>query len=106
MRLDRNAWGRGKYAIINLRKAMSDGPNKAVAAALDTLRINGLIEYGEPGTENEFFVLKLKDQFAGPALARYAAVAACSEPHADYAQEVMGLAHRAGKDSPFCKLPD
>lgn len=54
MRLDRNINpdGRGKYALINLRT------NK--------------VEWGGPTAEEQFFVLKLKDEFAAPALRAYA----------------------------------
>lgn len=53
MKLDRNINpdGKGKYALLNLRK--------------------NTIEWGnEPG--NQFFVIKLKDRFAAPALKAYA----------------------------------
>lgn len=55
MKLDRNINpdGRGKYALINLRR--------------------NTIEWGGPTPEEQFFVLKLKDEFAAPALRAYAA---------------------------------
>lgn len=51
MKLDRNInpCGRGKYALINLR--------------------TNQVQWGG---DDQFFVIKYKDQFAGPALAAYA----------------------------------
>jgi hypothetical protein len=62
------------------------------------------IEQGLPGTENEFFVLKLKDKYAQAALNAY--VEAVGDDDPEYAAEVKELADRAGEDSPWCKEPD
>jgi len=109
MKLDRNINGRGKYAIVNLREierigGVAMGHNPDIAHALRILETNGLIEYGEVGSENEFFVIKLKDRYADSALARYAALASSDDP--EYANDVAELASRAGSHSPFCKKPD
>jgi len=125
MKLDRNANGRGKYAIINLRKldetrvamATVDPQTtrnvlpQSLEVALATLQEYGLIEYGEPGTENEFFVIKLKDTYAGAALVAYADAVwrpenAASVDEVTYAEEVRALAKRAGRHSQWCKKPD
>ena len=114
MRLDRTA-GRGKYAIINLRKldrslrGVIDGDLPGsdfldVKAAMATLERAGLIEYGEPGTENEFFVLKLKDKYAGAALYTYASAVAALDN--EFSRDVRELSRRAGSNSPWCKEPD
>jgi len=109
MKLDRNinGTGRGKYGLINNRK-LSEliGPNdKAAKAAIAFLEHFGIIEWGEPGTEGEFFVIKLRDEFAEPALFGYAK-GAHNGGEVAYASEVAQLALRAGRHSPFCKKPD
>lgn len=110
MKLDRNIDGNngtGKYALIALRpiKDLSGKALTAVEDALDTLSAHGLLQWGRPHTESEFFVLKLRDQFAEPALVMYAHTAML---HGDkeYAREVKELADRSGTRSPFCKRPD
>lgn len=111
MRLDRNK-GHGKYAIINLRKVDGYKPLggmptvEAVASAIAMLGKAGLINYGEPGTENEFFVVMLKDLCADFALRGYANAAAEMMKDREYATDVMNLAKRAGTASQFCKVPD
>lgn len=86
MRLQRNVSpdGMGKFAVINLRK--------------------GTFELGTPGTPEEFFVIKLKDEFSKAALLAYAQAAEATDP--EYAKDIRELAARAGADSPFCKKPD
>jgi hypothetical protein len=118
MRLDRNEKGRGKYAIINLRKVeeMRNDPRVGLPServayrefedALELLQRAGVLEYGEPGTENEFFVIKLKDMAAGFALNAYARVYLGNGKEHDYARDVEALSRRAGPNSPWCKKPD
>lgn len=65
---------------------------------------NDHIEHGLPGTEGEFFVLKLKDIHAKDALEAYAQSIKGWDP--DFAAQVQELADRAGVDSPWCKEPD
>jgi hypothetical protein len=109
MKLDRNinANGTGKYALLLLRKVEFDEgaePDKEVLAAIDLLDKRGVLDWGHEFSAREFFVIRLKDKYAGAALSRYAAVAASDDP--EYAQEVAGLANRAGERSPYCKKPD
>jgi hypothetical protein len=109
MKLDRNTNKRGKYAIVNLREierigGVALGNNPDIAHALRILETNDLIEYGEVGTENEFFVMKLKDKYADAALARYAAMASSDDPV--YANDVAAMAARSGMNHPNCKRPD
>lgn len=86
MKLVRNtsADGTGKYTVIN----------NVTGKELDSF----------PGSEGEFFVLKLKDRHSQAALRAYADSARRIDP--EYASDVEELARRAGPDSPFCKDPD
>lgn len=114
MKLDRdnNTDGLGKYAVLNLRKldelCHGDGPfqrwTPEVANTLKTLDDVGAIDWGRTGEKDEFFVLKLRDKYAGHALRQYAHVA--SRDDLEYAHAVLELASRAGENSPFCKTPD
>lgn len=85
MRLDRNCRKdhRGKYALLNLR--------------------TNLIEWGEVGSVNEFFVIKLKDKHAPAALRAYAKSIRRRDP--EFAREVLELARRA-LEHPARKEPD
>lgn len=132
MKLDRNinGTGRGKYGLVKTRrlaeieKADSEAAalirsggsdrNRAdrqaihlgmdVAQAIALLETAGVIEWGQPGTESEFFVIKLRDQCARPALDAYADMAAEFDP--EYECEIRALSARAGFGSEFCKKPD
>lgn len=112
MRLDRNDpinGGVGKYALLNLRKLATYSPGifeeTDITKAIALLEKEGLIEWGKPNTEGEFFVIKLRDAFAEPALVMYANTAMMAGEKA-YAQDVKDLADRSGQHSPFCKRPD
>lgn len=87
MRLIRNTNpnGQGKYALLELEK-------------------DNLVEFGKPRSEGEFFVLKLKDIHARPALQAYANSIRKTDP--EFAKEVDYLADRAGSRSPWMKQPD
>ncbi len=110
MKLDRNIKenrGRGKYALLNVRK-MFGFPASSIAAkevkqGLECLAGHGL-EWGKAGTESEFFVIRLKDKYAKAALVAYAREAAADDP--EWALEVLELALRSGTDSKWCKRPD
>lgn len=86
MRLQRNITqdGKCKYAIVRLDKlralqktyppmvsAKPGDADQAATAALQTLERLNLIEYGEPGSPEECFVIKLKDKFCAPTLITY-----------------------------------
>lgn len=107
MRLDRNVNtnGRGKYAVVKLRK-LPDDPGKRADCehAMRILANNSMLFMDKPGDENEFFVLMLKDNFSGAALYTYAEVTSDVLP--EYSSDVKELARRAGPLSPFCKVPD
>lgn len=113
MRLDRNMLannGRGKYALLKLRKLADYEPSEPfgtndILAAVATLDEVGLIEWGAINTEGEFFVIKLRDAFAEPALVMYANTAMLAGEK-EYAREIKALADRSSSRSPFCKRPD
>lgn len=123
MKLDRNIighGGRGKYALVLMRNYPNGGaPELAeVQHALRCLERNGMLDYGEASSPSEFFLIRLKDRFAGDALRAYADAAkkyadtlfdkdqgAFSSMYA-WAVEVLKLAGRAGDLSDHCKTPD
>jgi predicted transcriptional regulator len=127
MKLERNinGTGRGKYGLIKTRRlaeiddaaehqrrnvtGITDMRNQErVRYAISILEDAGVIEWGEPGTEGEFFVIKLRDLHARAALTAYCDDIAKDSPHHDveYQKDVRQLSFRAGPDSPFCKKPD
>ena len=57
-----------------------------------------------PGSPNEFFVIRLQDSYAPPALQAYADAARADDP--EYAAEVAELAGRSGEHHSGCKQPD
>ena len=114
MKLYRNQDGRngiGKFALIRMDKLPTYKPETpakpsahAVGAALGILEAAGLVEHGQPNTENEFFVLKLKDVNAREALESYASAAWLTDK--ELSREVDALSDRAGNKSKWCKRPD
>ena len=110
--------GRCKYALIRLDKlGLSDAeiglltPSNLAIFLASTLKhpagpalINELIEFGEPGSENEFFAIKLKDISAEAALNAYA-LKAC-ETDRELAESVAELVLRSGPNNINCKVPD
>lgn len=62
------------------------------------------VEHGLPGTEDEFFVIKLKDRHASVALIAYAQSIYEADP--EFSQDIMNLAYRSGPFHPNCKEPD
>jgi hypothetical protein len=110
MRLIRNRTkdSRGKYAVILMQKLPDDPGRRAdIDHALRLLEDNGMVEWGEPHSAGEFFVLMLKDRFSQAALRAYAcAVLDVTDADEAYADDVLDLANRAGPNSPFCKKPD
>lgn len=103
MKLDRNgAGGKGKYALVNLRK-IPGNPTTAQELAAAILANPECVEFGAVGSPGEFWVTKLKDINAAAGLYGYAGKAVERDP--EYAAEVAALARRAGPNSPFCKEP-
>lgn len=74
MKLDRNTNtdGRGKYALLKLRRQEKPISSEAVTAAT-ILKDAGLLHFGNEGPGEQFFVMKYKDRFTAPALRAYAA---------------------------------
>lgn len=112
MKLDRNIpgnEGRGKYALILLRKLATYEPEGAFATnqvmdAIALLDREGLIDWGTIGSESEFFLMRLKDRSAHNGLVGYACDAESYDP--EWASEVREMAMRAGPFHPSCKQPD
>ena len=106
MNLDRNinSDGKGKYALINLRK-LEGNPRTAEELAAAILKNPEAMEFGEVGSPNEFFVIKLKDQYAQSALYDYGHNAWADGDKA-YARQIYELAARSGPNHPLCKKPD
>ena len=103
MKLERNKpGGHGKYAVVRLSKVNADGDLEA-HDSLNRLAVGGFVEYGSVGDSEEFFVIKLKDQYAEPALRAYADAARADD--AEYAADVTALADRAAAH-PNRKKPD
>ncbi len=93
MKLDRNINpdGRGKYALVKLRQLNTHTNNKAYNAVAD-LTSEGMIDFGNT-PDTEFFVIRLKDKFAGPALHAYAEAAKHEDP--EWSGQVRALAFAA-----------
>jgi hypothetical protein len=102
MKLERHAGdqARGKYAVVRLRDINRKTP---AAEALHSLTVGGHVEFGNPGDEDEFLVIKLKDIYAPAALAAYAGAAMADDP--EYAADILELARRAAAH-PSRKKPD
>lgn len=109
MKLDRERFGRNKYGLIKNRRVdeimagNEDYAKLKLQDALTYLKEMGVLDCGD-GPETEFFVMRLKDRFAGPALQTYAMHASAHD--IEYGTEVNRLSKRAGMAHPCCKLPD
>lgn len=116
MKLDRNINkdGKGKYALIQLRKVDAGSEAEGLLLRLHEL---GCLEWGCVGKPDEFFVIKLRDKYAQEGLSAYsAAVAKDASKYANdedksrsimqWAIQVQSLCQRAGILSEFCKDPD
>lgn len=116
MKLDRkiNGSGGGKYGLVRNRRlaeirAWSGGDGEiayqlAVEEAVALLERAGVIEWGYPEAESEFFVVKLRDKYAHAALYSYYRLARFDD--VEYAEDIHELAFRSGPYSKFCKMPD
>jgi len=105
MKLDRNInpTGKGKYALINMRK-IAGNPETPQELAAAILANPESVEFGAIDTPDEFFVIKLKDAHAQEPLAAYARSASAQD--IGYAVEIERLAARSGPSHPLCKNPD
>jgi len=110
MKLDRNINpdGRGKYALVNLRRlhALQPGSKAICWEALDELLRLGVLSYGDESPGDQFFVMKYKDKLTPFALRAYA-VGAMSQGTIEmdeFGREIMREAKLA--DNAAEKLPD
>lgn len=103
MKLDRtdNKDGKGKYALIKMRE-IPGNPRTAEELAAAILENPQCVDWGARESDSEFFLLRLKDLNAAPALFAYAESAADTDP--EWSTQVYGLAKRAerhtGKKQP------
>ena len=102
MQMDRNAnlEGKGKYALVRLRNITTDDEAHGLLRRLEEL---GHLDWGLRGAADEFFVIKLKDKFAAPALDAYADAAESDD--LTWACQVRGIAVRASERADK-KMPD
>jgi hypothetical protein len=105
MKLDRNInpTGKGKYALINLRKIPGD-PRTPEDLAEAIKRNPDSVEFGIVGQPDEFWLIKLRDKYAHAALSAYADAAEADNP--EYASQVREMLSRCGKNNPYYKKPD
>lgn len=111
MKLDRNIYplGRGKYALIRVRKLREAMPRgEQVKQAIELLEREGILDWGDG--DDDFFVIRLKDENAPDALDAYAKAVVrnnVGEPDGgmEYAMEVRELANKALRH-PRKKKPD
>lgn len=101
MKLDRNINqdGKGKYELIHLRGELTDDERRAISILVNSGRIRNT----SVGAPDEFFLIKLKDEFAYAALIAYADQASVHDT--EYALEVYDMAYRA-QAHPLSKRPD
>lgn len=73
MKLDRNknANGTGKYALLNLRNIPLFNKQE-INDAIEVLKSNHVLTFGNESPGEQFFVMKHKDKFTAPALVAYA----------------------------------
>jgi hypothetical protein len=110
MKLDRNVEGGhgNKYGLIKNRRIEElRKPNGALPGdlteALLVLNEYGILDWGCT-PETEFFVIRLKDKGANPALAAYSGQYYASDK--EYSDEVFDLSKRSGIYHPNCKAAD
>lgn len=102
MKLDRNITNprRGKYALIKLRESKI---TPEICCGPETIPVEtNAIDFGET-RDSDFFVIRLKDKYAAPALAAYAMAAYADD--SEYGMEVLNLARQAA-ENPNSKQPD
>jgi len=95
MKLDRSDSpdGKGKYALIKLRDVPDsalDSPESMADAIIENPEI---VDFGETD-DSEFFVIRLKDAYAEPALRAYQK-AAREAGDDEWSREVRRLANKA-----------
>lgn len=114
MKLDRNTnkYGRGKYALIKLR---TPGVFRRATNPNFTEVEDAAIDFGTT-PDTDFFVMRFKDKFAGPALRGYASAITAFIGSLDmdnparvelteYHHEIIALAEKATAH-PSQRIPD
>ncbi len=104
MKLDRNLNpnGQGKYALIKMREVVTPFESVVRHGEDFTIIPTTAIDHGDTeGTD--FFVIRLKDKYAAPALAAYAKAAMKDDE--EYGAEIAELAKTA-LDYPHKRIPD
>ncbi len=109
MKLDRNITTprRGKYALIKLRdttastEAIKNRTFVVGQRSTDTVKLD--VDLGDT-EDSDFFVIRLKDKYAGQALRAYAD-AAWADGDKEYAGEIHDLA-RLAEQHPSKRKPD
>lgn len=104
MKLDRNLNpdGRGKYALVLMREETTLW-KRIHNHGLDKVLVStNAIDFGS-NPDTEFFVIRLKDKFAAPALLAYS-LAAREAGQTEWADEVFRLAEKAA-NHPNKKMP-
>ena len=114
MKLDRNITNprRGKYALIKLRDAVIRPPDRRRGT---TEVSTNSIDFGDTD-DSDFFVMRLKDRFTGPALRAYASAITSHlatlpaddetrEGLVEYHHEIIRLAEQAHAN-PNQRTPD
>lgn len=107
MKLVRNTTSDGscKYALLRIDKMLKDGEFTFIQDFLEKYpELKEYIEFGQPHSEEEFFVIKLKVINSTRALTAYVLEPDKTDP--EFALEVMDLALRSGKRHHKCKQPD
>lgn len=96
MKLDRNITNprRGKYALVLMRRFQELDPiqQELFSEAMDSLRSLHAVDFGD-SAESDFFVIRLRDKYAGHALTAYGLAAVDDDP--EYSGEVLKLAEMA-----------
>lgn len=96
MKLDRNIneGGKGKYALIKLRDVDWELHEGKKVLARDVDLNPDCIDLGD-SNDSEFFVIRLKDKYAEPALRAYAKAVHEAEGNTDWSREIKRLANKA-----------
>jgi hypothetical protein len=107
MKLDRNVKGSNKYGVVRMRRVAELPANDRARAegCICVLEQLGVFSRGPTGSDDEFFVIMLKDRHAQSALLGYATHAATSGD-VELSQDVAAVAERSGPGHPNCKDPD
>lgn len=108
MRLVRNTQTNGtcKYAVLRLDKMRKDSTFRSIPDFIDKYpELEKYVEFGEPHSREEFFVIKFKDLASTAALRAYAEEVKQIGDE-ELSIDILSLLERTGKNHPKCKMPD